>query len=155
MLRVIFGFVNAHISSEAEAMPAYLVDLSSAMINIIDAISRDSLVEWLNRKEGGAMIKRILDKLSLQNDSTLVMQTSAILAHLIQKCNSSAGLLGLIASDICERAIESLKSDNPSLELMQAFQSMCPFIGSEDPTISEALTLVLRYATCPDRALET
>lgn len=137
VVRLVLGTASVLLSGDESEDASETEKTASQICNILEAIEHTTLSEWLSTKEGGAIVRRLLDKLDL----TMSFLTINLVCRFIPvlSCSATSGMIAVVADRICVRSMDHLREDNSCSNSMQALTYMLPLSSSKTSCISTIL----------------
>ncbi|ORY83208.1 hypothetical protein BCR37DRAFT_392551 [Protomyces lactucae-debilis] len=136
--RLVVGSVSAALSTTGEGFQRRHVEYAT---NAMHALSRQVLDEWLAKKEGQSLCRKLNEKLDLLLDEEIVEVAAAFLSAMkgVQQIQG----IHEIAARLCERAMDHLEAKNASLPLAKAFASLSSLLPATSSASDRALSFLL------------
>jgi hypothetical protein len=137
VLRLVFNTVSTALSTEGTSQ----VDQIHLATNALRAVNLELLIDWLNRKEGQTLSRKVLEKLDVSLEENTIEATAEFLA-CIKEVECVEGL-GKVATRVCEQAINHLDAANASLPLSKALSKLLIFVPAESSIAGRVLACLL------------
>lgn len=146
VLRLAFGIMNAQLFEDCDLDMNDRREECLVLENVAKALDKQTVKDWLHRKDGIAAMKKTLDKLALQMDTDIIKNVTGVLSTILQGADAKIKSVADVALRICSRAVNHLLNKNPCIDLTESFCRMIDFENSEESKVPDLFRNMLVIA---------